>query len=602
MFMDTKQIRIDIQILRAISVIAVVGYHLKLPGFQNGFLGVDIFFLVSGFLMAQLYTRSNALNFYRRRAMRLLPAYWVTIIVSMAIATALTVSSDFSQVLEQAKASFALIPNVYFWSQDSYFSSRNFNPLLNLWSLGVEIQFYLFVPLIAWFAKRQYLIIGISFLSLVACLAILSVSPKTAFFITPFRFWEFLMGYLLYELSIRKHDWRRRLTRHSWSYLFSIALIIFLFPINTQSTAPLIGHPGISAILVTVFAGLVLITRIPMSINLLTKPLYTIGNLSYSIYLIHFPLLAFFFYKPFQGNSSGNLSAKMLVVFLATLILLSLILNKFVENKFRNSKFKVSTILISIVLISTLFPIMDAIKKGSYSANEIRISNAYFDRANYRCGKLNRIINPTASICRISRIESGKKVLLLGNSHADSIKTSFAQVAEETGITTYFWVQNDPLNGVRQSTGEISDEISRNRIDTVFLHYSVGAVKREVLEDFILKLKAVGITVVIFGPIPTWPESVPESMWLDKEKILLFQSHSDFKTLNLIALKTLSEIAEKFNLPYFDLAREFCREVCKFADAKGVPYYWDEGHLTLSGAQVLEPLFKTVIAKVYKVD
>ncbi len=161
-FVDKKPLRIDIQMLRAISIIAVVGYHLKLPGFQNGFLGVDIFFVVSGYLMAQLYTTSNALNFYRRRAMRLLPAYWVTIIASMAIATVITVSSDFSQVVEQAKASFALIPNVYFWSQDSYFSSRNFNPLLNLWSLGVEIQFYLFVPLISWFAKTRYFIFGLS--------------------------------------------------------------------------------------------------------------------------------------------------------------------------------------------------------------------------------------------------------------------------------------------------------------------------------------------------------------------------------------------------------------------------------------------------------
>ena len=81
----------------------------------------------------------------------------------------------------------------------------------------------------------------------------------------------------------------------------------------------------------------------------------------------------------------------------------------------------------------------------------------------------------------------------MGNSHADSIKTSFTEVAEELGITTYFWVQNDPLNGDRQSAKRIADEITKNKIDTVFLHYSAGAVKREVLEDFISRMRLAGM-------------------------------------------------------------------------------------------------------------
>lgn len=152
----------DIQIYRALAVTLVVLFHIGVPGFSSGFLGVDIFFVISGYLMTTLHaTDASAIEFYLRRARRLLPAYAATIAVTLGAAFLMTVPSDFVQVGEQTVFAAALSSNVGFALQNSYFSSFEFNPLLHLWSLTVECQFYLLFPFIAHFAERERLFRGI---------------------------------------------------------------------------------------------------------------------------------------------------------------------------------------------------------------------------------------------------------------------------------------------------------------------------------------------------------------------------------------------------------------------------------------------------------
>ncbi len=122
--------RDDIQILRALAVIAVVLYHLKVPGFASGFLGVDLFFVISGFLMERLYDPSKgALAFYRRRARRLLPAYYVTILVTLIAAFFITIPPEFNQVGEQAVYAAFFGSNIGFWTHEGYFNKFDFSPL-----------------------------------------------------------------------------------------------------------------------------------------------------------------------------------------------------------------------------------------------------------------------------------------------------------------------------------------------------------------------------------------------------------------------------------------------------------------------------------------
>ena len=146
--------RRDIQVIRGLAVFVVVAYHLGINGFENGYLVVDLFFVINGYMKKTIYTNSEIKSFYLRRVRRLLPAYFVSITITMLSGFILSVPSDFNQLVNQSRWSLLLIPNIYFWKQESYFASSGFSPLLHLWSLGVEFQFYLLVPLLAFLNKK----------------------------------------------------------------------------------------------------------------------------------------------------------------------------------------------------------------------------------------------------------------------------------------------------------------------------------------------------------------------------------------------------------------------------------------------------------------
>lgn len=132
------EFREDIQILRGLAVSFVVLFHLEIAGLSSGFLGVDVFFVVSGFLMAILYKTGETKKFFERRAKRLIPAYFATVIFTLLASLFIVLPSELGQVVTQSIYSLFFANNIGFWMQNSYFSKSDFNPLLHLWSLGVE--------------------------------------------------------------------------------------------------------------------------------------------------------------------------------------------------------------------------------------------------------------------------------------------------------------------------------------------------------------------------------------------------------------------------------------------------------------------------------
>lgn len=208
----------DIQIFRALAVSLVLLFHLGIPGFNSGFLGVDIFFVISGYLMQKLHRSDHGFaGFYARRARRLLPAYFATVLATGIAAFFITLPMDFAQVTEQMLFSVPFSSNIGFWLHNSYFHKAHFNPLLHLWSLGVEIQFYLLFPIIALICRdRRWLLILILLGSLALCLGLVMISPKTAFFMMPARLWQFALG-MLAANWLRKSPFTRRRSgsRHS---------------------------------------------------------------------------------------------------------------------------------------------------------------------------------------------------------------------------------------------------------------------------------------------------------------------------------------------------------------------------------------------------
>jgi len=208
--MSGIQYRPDIDGLRAIAVLAVVLYHYDLGGLQGGFVGVDVFFVISGYLItgiihAEMQRGTFSLaGFYERRARRIFPALFVVLLVTMVAGLFLLLPSDLMRLGQAATATILFVSNGLYMLQSGYFdAASDLNALLHTWSLGVEEQFYVGLPLLL-MAVRRYrpawlipIVAGCALLSFAACVLVQPVVAKAVFFLSPFRAWELLLGSLV---------------------------------------------------------------------------------------------------------------------------------------------------------------------------------------------------------------------------------------------------------------------------------------------------------------------------------------------------------------------------------------------------------------------
>ena len=584
----------DIQALRGLAVLLVVLYHLKIPGFYNGFIGVDIFFVISGYLMASIYDLKSSKMFFIKRARRLLPAYWATLILTLLVGFVVLAPSDFLQLKNQFLMSMFFIPNFFFWSQNSYFQATDFNPLLNLWSLGVEFQFYLLVPLLCLVILRYKRLFNLIFVvSLIACLIVLTISPKTSFFLVPFRLWEFMFGFYTLKNSYKIGTKFRAL--YIYFALFIIILILFNPYLDGFRSSILFGHPGLTSLLVVLITGLVIKTGFNPRKNTFMKILMKIGDYSYAIYLIHFPVIIFYNYSPFGGTILGFNTFKDFITLATLIVLLGLALHKFVELPGFSSKLRLRAFLVTGLLIIPLALISPILQSTKFSGVQKNIAYSVQDRSQYRCGTISRILNPRSKTCELSSIESNSRILLLGNSHADSIKTTFTSIAQEYNYEVYFWVSNNPLMNAGSSVKEVLSEIKDKKIKHVFIHYSDGAVSKEKFSELFSELDHLGVTVSFLGPIPVWPDSVPEVLWSMRDpNRVLSQSYSESSERNLYSPKMLEQLSVK-KFKFYDMASILCDSECIFINSSGKLLYWDASHLTLTGSNLYTPLFRRAL-------
>ena len=582
--------RRDIQALRGLAVLLVVLYHLKIPGFYNGFIGVDIFFVISGYLMVSIYNSKSSKMFFIKRARRLLPAYWSTLILSLLVGFVVLAPSDFLQLKNQILMSMLFIPNFFFWAQNSYFQVTDFNPLLNLWSLGVEFQFYLLVPLLCHIFLRNKKLFNFIFVaSLIACLVVLTISPKTSFFLIPFRLWEFMFGYY-----ILTNNHKLRL-KHIYFALFVFVLILFYPHLDGFSSSIFFGHPGIVSLVVVLITGSAIKIGFNPGGNIFMKTLIKIGDYSYAIYLIHFPVIIFYNYSPFGGTILGFNTFKDFITLTALIALLGSALHKLVELPGFSGELRLRVFLAVGLLIIPLVLISPTLQSSKLSGVQKNIAYSVQDRSQYRCGKIFRILNPRSKTCELNSIKSNLRILLLGNSHADSIKTTFASIAQEYNYEVYFWVSNNPLMNAGSSVSEVLSEVKYKKIKHVFIHYSDGAVSKEKFSELFSELDHLGVTVSFLGPIPVWPDSVPEVLWSMRDpNRVLSQSYSESSERNLYSPKMLEQLSgEKFK--FYDMASILCDFECIFINSSGKLLYWDSSHLTLTGSNLYMPLFRKAL-------
>jgi peptidoglycan/LPS O-acetylase OafA/YrhL len=591
---------INLQALRGISVVLVVLFHVGAPFFTNGWIGVDIFFVISGFLMWHLYadriSEGQVREFYVKRLRRLLPALSVLILFSSLIFYFILLPNERHLFINEIfSASFAF-SNLYYWAEVQYFSSSQLRPLLNLWSIALELQFYLIFPILVILLKKSTLrFISILLLSFATFIGLGLYSFQTSFFTLPGRLWEFLLGMLVAHLKPSQI----RVSTRFWMFKYFLVAVVLLSTLVPEDDKFKI----LVQIVVAFFSALYIMLGFNgISTGVLVRSLSKIGDYSYSIYLIHFPLFILLGYSEFRGNPIKFESILSAVLFFSVLILASWLMKEFVEDsKFLRKNFlKMS--FVTLFLATTMLASKDELIKFGYSDDEVNIASATLDRGEFRCGFLARfpILNSPNRTCLISSAgNTESKFLLVGNSHADSIKE--AVVAALPGKQVFLLNQNDPIredtyNSYITGVAELKPEI-------VILHNSSGNVDLYYLQKFVTYLSNIGIRVVIIEPVPSPGLNVPRFAWsLKKAGIDLSKFAKDgFDLETYYASKTkelslLTSLSINHGVTLIPVADLFCDPSCQIVDKVSLkPLYFDSGHLTLTGAGILVNRLKSVL-------
>lgn len=334
------QYRQEIDGLRALAVLPVIFFHAGISGFSGGFIGVDIFFVISGFLITTLIIedlekkRFSFSEFYERRARRILPALTLIVVITIGIGWLCLPYGDLKQLGKSSIYIGAFSSNFYFWKETGYFeTSSELQPLLHTWSLSVEEQYYVIVPVLLLILhthsrKIQILVLG--------CLTIFSLAlaqigithfPSGAFFLLPTRAWELAIGGIAAISTQRRIHNGREANVLSLLGLAMLTVPIFFYDKNTPLPGLYALVPVLGTVLILIYARVGTVSQ-----KLLRHPILVgVGLISYSAYLWHQPLLAFV-----RHLTVGELSLLTKFSLILITLLLAWLTWRYVERPFRN--------------------------------------------------------------------------------------------------------------------------------------------------------------------------------------------------------------------------------------------------------------------------
>lgn len=534
--------RADVDGLRAIAVVSVIAYHFSIVGFSGGYLGVDIFFVISGYLVTKIiWTEIQAedftlARFYERRLRRIMPALLVVLITSSVVAFLVLLPNDLMGYARSVIATLTFLANVYFWRDTNYFAhSAEEKPLLHMWSLGVEEQFYILLPvvliLLAAISRRwvALVLVALCALSLAANLALNSVGGRSpAFYMLPTRIWELGLGSVLAALPIAG---TARSNLAEAAALLGIILVLLglafadKWPRAIPEALPVVIGTGL-----LIWAGRQINPRVNRLLSV--APALFVGRISYALYLWHWPVFVFATYYLVRDLTT----VETVLAFSLTFVLATLSL-WFVETPFRSKTtlFRVVGLWIGagcvfLMGFSALVLLNDGFK-GRLPENAAQINAAA--GTNYRCPVSEITVLGGARACRLSLdmrdVQSAERVLF-GNSHAQMYAPILRDLAGKTGQPTILVPMNGclPFTNVNQSPGCMAQ--ARRGLDAIFalpkLSELVIAFNWEVADkphvdatgapvaDFPAALlsglsaladraEAAGIRLTLIGPIPT---------------------------------------------------------------------------------------------------
>ena len=375
--------RSEIDGLRALAVVPVILFHAGFKAFSGGFVGVDVFFVISGYLITTILLNDlearkfSIVHFYERRARRILPALFLVMFACLPFAGFWLLPQELKSFSQSLVAVSVFASNILFWRTSGYFdTATELKPLIHTWSLSVEEQYYVLFPLFLFFAWRLEKRWTVGILAVVAVISLalaqcyVNKYPSFTFYMLPTRAWELLIGafiaFYYSEHNIKKHKyWASELG--SLLGFTLIAYAIFAFSEKTPFPSLYALVPTIGAALIIVFAtNKTLIGKL-----LSTKPFLWIGLISYSAYLWHQPIFAFARHRSFEEPN------QVLMAALATITLpLAFLTWRFVERPFRNKHtFSRSGIFKLAAIFSLLFICIGVIG---------HITNGFPNRSNFK--------------------------------------------------------------------------------------------------------------------------------------------------------------------------------------------------------------------------
>lgn len=422
--MSSLSYRPEVDGLRAIAVLAVMVFHLDPELLPGGYLGVDIFFVISGYLITSILVQDitsdkfSYLNFYNRRIKRIYPVFIFTIAMVSVIASALFLYEETEQLRKTIELSFVFLSNFYFAHGQSYFDlSANENPVLHIWSLAVEEQFYLIFPLLLVWGYKRYksLFFKKLILWLFLCFMLMSFIPKSGYdlvrlhntyYISFIRFPELLVGSYLALLE-------KKANRHAkiMLNLGFVGLLLTLF--FYHKGMPFL--PGLYLLLPCILTAIVIyFSSLPSFVNafLSSKPLVFIGKLSYSLYLFHWVFISFSFY--ITGEKSLSLFAILNIVILS--FLFSFLSYRFLEQPIRKSKLTFKKSLFYLYLIPSLIV---------FGYN---FSVKHYLKEKEQAQKASNVINVS-----YKNLDIPSKIITIGDSHAGHLSEFLNYVGSKEG-------------------------------------------------------------------------------------------------------------------------------------------------------------------------
>ena len=613
--------RPDIDGLRAIAVLSVVFYHLGLP-LHGGFVGVDLFFVISGFLIGSILLRQTAdgsftfAGFYERRIRRIVPALAVMLAISSAAAWRYLLPSELADYARSLIAAVLSVSNMLFWRQSGYFASASsLKPLLHTWSLSVEEQFYVFFPLLLvglrrWAPRR----IGPAICGLAALSFAVSVwgafrFPTATFYCAPLRAWELLLGTMLAlpGCPMPQRAWSRLAT--AFTGLLLIAGSLWFLHAWTP-------FPGLAALPPCLGAALIINggrtgpTLVGRALGL--PPVRFVGLISYSLYLWHWPVMVFNSLGLTWINGLTRHEAQALEFGIS--LVLAVLSWRFVETPFRHGGQRLTRrrVFAGAAAMGATLCLAAGAALASHGADgrfspEARAVAAYLDPDagmgggnTYRNGTCFITAEPAtlADFARdtcLAETPGRPGVLLLGDSHAAALWWGLDQALKDRTVLQATASGCKPVlrQRPRQQAGctaimsyALREYLPAHRNETVLIaaHWDEGDLSS--LEETLAWLRRNKIHAVLLGPIVQYDSALPRllALSINEGDPQLPRRHL-LRELDPLDLQ-MQALADAERVPYVSLLRMFCApdDTCLEYARPGVPLQWDYGHLTQSGS------------------